>query len=777
MSIKVQSRDYKDPLHSEIQSLLDAISNFEYVLPSASVFKMSDINKKVPIYLDLKESRVEKYEMTWQELNDRIKELEYEQRCLLDGLYKTEEEAIRCEYLYVIIRELKEKRDQYQQNNPIPSPDDMVPVCEETKLRGYYTRNGKSHNPEIVLLMETLDNDSYGANQVAITLIHEMFHAFYDYDLRKKDNYIPFVEEPLTEYAMLKFLEALSESDSTYRGLFDDAKKDVQWKQYHPGVAHYGFGYLLWNHERKIGETLKGIHWVEAFRNDKFKVSDSTPEFKEYAQPFRCGLYPYKEEQHQRELLGAILLNANGAKLPLPAKDTVSFGIPWKQFRPNAYCAMANNTLYLDGDFMSLTASACGRFYEDLRHFFLESFQLPHGSITRIVLWDHFICNDFCFIKHLASLFFNMEASIEVSPRNYYHTEMDGVVYDAPKTVLYYCPDAMTELWVPKQVKRIGNGAFAFCNQLKHIYNVDGIEDCPRNAFKDCEALDEEIVVNHRLVWVPNSATSCQIPDDVRTIDSTAFKYCEKLQTLDMPDGNVRIPEDAFEDCKSLKKEVVFNRKLLCVPKNRMYYTIPDGVKEVCGNAFKHCIALKKVTIPDSVEIIPDHTFDDCSSVTHEIVFNQKLMCAPKTGGDYVIPDDVRDIDNHAFDNCTWLRHVTIPGTIKEIPGYVFHDCQFLRSVTIGEGVEKIGYRAFEGCKLSDVTLPASLKELDAWAFRECPLQTLTFLGTTPPKKTGAPVVEYGDDYICLVRVPKGSKAAYEKLFPDFDFDLEEYEP
>ena len=97
MSIKVQSRDYKDPLHSEIQSLLDAISNFEYVLPSASVFKMSDINKKVPIYLDLKESRVEKYEMTWQELNDRIKDLEYEQRCLLDGLYKTEEEAIRCE--------------------------------------------------------------------------------------------------------------------------------------------------------------------------------------------------------------------------------------------------------------------------------------------------------------------------------------------------------------------------------------------------------------------------------------------------------------------------------------------------------------------------------------------------------------------------------------------------------------------------------------------------------------------------------------------------------
>ena len=68
------------------------------------------------------------------------------------------------------------------------------------------------------------------------------------------------------------------------------------------------------------------------------------------------------------------------------------------------------------------------------------------------------------------------------------------------------------------------------------------------------------------------------------------------------------------------------------------------------------------------------------------------------------------------------------------------------------------------------------IKELDAWAFRECPLQTLTFLGTTPPKKTGAPVVEYGDDYICLVRVPKGSKDAYEKIFPDFDFDIEEYE-
>ena len=176
--------------------------------------------------------------------------------------------------------------------------------------------------------------------------------------------------------------------------------------------------------------------------------------------------------------------------------------------------------------------------------------------------------------------------------------------------------------------------------------------------------------------------------------------------------------------------------------------------------------------------MIPNGTFDDCHNIEHEIVFKRKLMCAPKTVRSYEIPNGVSDIDSRAFNSCVWLKNLIIPGTLKEIPGYRFSYCKGLESVTIGEGIEKIGISAFEGCKLTDVTLPASLKEFDAWTFRECPLQTLTFLGTDPPKKTGAPVIEYGRDYSCyaLVRVPKGSKAAYEKVSPDFDFDIEEYD-
>lgn len=57
MSITLIARDFQQQINSSIQDLLDDIADFEFITPNGLLFKMSDINKRVPIYLDNEKSR------------------------------------------------------------------------------------------------------------------------------------------------------------------------------------------------------------------------------------------------------------------------------------------------------------------------------------------------------------------------------------------------------------------------------------------------------------------------------------------------------------------------------------------------------------------------------------------------------------------------------------------------------------------------------------------------------------------------------------------------
>lgn len=716
MSITIQQRDFTESLHSKIQKLLDAISNFEFTLPNGLVFKISDINQNVPVYMDTSKTRMEECEMKWGELLEKINQLEREQQQLEHKRNRTREESDRYEYLFGLIRQLKKTAEDYREDHPDPHPDDIVTFSRETVLDGYYTRNGKSHNPEIVLLMETLGNDRWNAEDVAITLVHEMFHAFYDSDLSQADNYLPYVEEPLTEYAMLKFMEALSESDNTYHGLFEDARLKVRWKQSKLGIAHYGFGYCLWKYEKESGETPENIQWIEAFRKAKYKIWHKSQEYIEYAKPFKQGLYPFGEEEYQMELLRVILYNADVC-LPLPQKRQANHPggtLPWDAVDSNTHLALVNDILYLDGDYTNQfiyefhhkshkkrrhnTPLEYQPDISELLYFKINSHPI---SINRIVLWDHFICDDFQLIKRIT---FDTQAYVELSVRNPYFTVIDGCIYDANVTVLLYCPE---------------------------------------------------------------DATECMIPDGVREIEWSAIHQCESLRHLSLPSSLKSIADGSFCDCKSLEDEIIFEQKLLNVPKTATSYVVPRGVKEISYYALYHCVSLRHLQIPLSVKTIGEGGFSYCESLEDEIVFEHRLLCAPRTATEYVIPNEVQEIGSRAFDDCKVLKRVTIQGNVKEIPNHTFSECDNLESLTINEGLEKIGTCAFRGCRLSDVTLPASLKEIGSWAFFECPMETLTFKGVDPPVVTGTRPMEL--KYNCTLYVPTGSEDAYAKAFPGYE--------
>ena len=101
---------------------------------------------------------------------------------------------------------------------------------------------------------------------------------------------------------------------------------------------------------------------------------------------------------------------------------------------------------------------------------------------------------------------------------------------------------------------------------------------------------------------------------------------------------------------------------------------------------------IKTVTIGDSIKVIEDNTFENCSKLS-SVIFGQS----------------VTTIGYSAFCGCISLSSISIPNTVTKIGDNAFMDCHSLKSIVIGSNVTNIGYKAFSHCyKLKSVTCLAN---------------------------------------------------------------------
>ena len=137
-------------------------------------------------------------------------------------------------------------------------------------------------------------------------------------------------------------------------------------------------------------------------------------------------------------------------------------------------------------------------------------------------------------------------------------------------------------------------------------------------------------------------------------------------------------------------------RKLLKAPYElNGTYSIKEGVRIICNNAFFCCRSLTHIVIPDSVTSIGDKAFYRCSSLTS-----------------FVIPNGVTRIGNGAFLGCSSLKEVAIPNSVTSIGDGTFASCRSLSNIVIHDGVTSIGDGAFWGCSsflIKYISIPKSV--------------------------------------------------------------------
>ena len=204
------------------------------------------------------------------------------------------------------------------------------------------------------------------------------------------------------------------------------------------------------------------------------------------------------------------------------------------------------------------------------------------------------------------------------------------------------------------------------------------------------------------IVKYTGSASILSIPDTldgyaVTAIGNEAFRSCESLKNITIPDSVTSIGDGAFSGCSSLTS-----------------VTIPDGVTSIGGLAFSSCKSLTNISIPDSVTGMGVNPFIDCENLTQIIVSpdhpvfadidgvlfhkpTKTLICYPQSysQASYVIPDGIAAIGDRAFSFCSSLTSVAIPNGVTSIGDYAFVVCDSLTSITIPDSVTSIGENAF----------------------------------------------------------------------------------
>ncbi len=206
----------------------------------------------------------------------------------------------------------------------------------------------------------------------------------------------------------------------------------------------------------------------------------------------------------------------------------------------------------------------------------------------------------------------------------------------------------LTSLTIGNSVTSIGDNAFSGCNAVKSLtwnaVNCSSKGHLPSSQIETVTIGDSVQVIPENFVR-DSKITSLIIPNMVKTIGNYAFLNCSGLTSLTIPRFVTQIGIYAFAGC--------------------------DVVKSLTWNAV-NCSShgslptaqIETVSLGESVQVIPENFVRD-SKITS-----------------LIIPNSVRIIGNYAFRDCSGLTSVTIPDLVTSIGARAFSGCNGVTIIT-----------------------------------------------------------------------------------------------
>lgn len=370
---------------------------------------------------------------------------------------------------------------------------------------------------------------------------------------------------------------------------------------------------------------------------------------------------------------------------------------------------------------------------------------------------------------------------------------------------------ALTSITLPIQLKTIGKGAFSNCTSISHIEIPESVLAIGSNAFSSCKNLHSIILPNSLtnlasgLFYGCESLSSFEIPTSTKEIGESVFDGCLAIKEIFIPASVETIGNGAFmgcsnlsdiileqssttinmgynkkkgtyytplfEDCKLSKAKIGRNISGGCFAKTSLQaVTFSQTVTHIENGAFRECVNLKDISIPNSISSIGEWAFygSGIKSITFEDGYDNLLFSLCVGSWEYKTP--------HTFANCK-IENAYVGRTLSvsggsQSPGYEGNPSTFfpttLRNLTIGDYVKNIDVILMNNqkatsslshySKLEAVQFGTNLTKLPSLIDNSL-LTHLSTSSTTPPAANPFSNSQYMD---LIVEIPEGTLNAYK---------------
>lgn len=131
----------------------------------------------------------------------------------------------------------------------------------------------------------------------------------------------------------------------------------------------------------------------------------------------------------------------------------------------------------------------------------------------------------------------------------------------------------------------------------------------------------------------------------ITTIGDSAFYYCEKLNSITIPEGVTSLGKAAFSFCRTLYS-----------------IQLPSTINQLGNNCFQGA-CLKSIFLPEGIETLPFFSlgFTTLSHIS--------------------IPNSVKKLDTSTFECCYYLESIDIPIGLTSIGSYTFANCPSFKTI------------------------------------------------------------------------------------------------
>ncbi|MBQ6795024.1 MAG: leucine-rich repeat protein [Clostridia bacterium] len=311
-------------------------------------------------------------------------------------------------------------------------------------------------------------------------------------------------------------------------------------------------------------------------------------------------------------------------------------------------------------------------------------------------------------------------------------------------------------VYISEGVKRIGQGAFAYCENLKEVVLPKSLEFIDNDAFMGCKNLDIVVFCNPKTEMSKGYIAPPQVRGNKYFYDS--FHQCQikkvygfEGSTAEAEFKAVFIPIktdlSAFNlSAREVEPDVVYicladkTARAIVIPseingkkvklglgafeESKLEYVyIEEGIEEISPEAFKNCDRLTSISFPNSLKTIKNEAFSGCVSLS-----------------EINLPDSVTYIGEDAFSKCENLSDVKFPPYVY-LQNNPFKDTAFYNNESnrtdgglylnkhllevdgaatefqIKPDTVSIAGEVFGGTKLEKITIPASVRCIGDLAF------------------------------------------------------------